>query len=215
MTACELCGVCGEQLEHGFLCSRDATTLARRLDRMSVLWDALEGFLTPGGTGGGERVSAAHAGSRAPVNELVLDLRTVELVKTLESWREYAAEWRGWSRPAVGGDVRHRIVAAARNLSMNLDWLVDHFPPVVDMAVEVKELERSVLSIVGALPDRGRRVGQCVAVDMSGVVCGATLHHHPGETRLTCAWCCCTYEARDFLMLKTLQPEEASCPTAS
>ncbi|AVH57867.1 MULTISPECIES: hypothetical protein [Streptomyces] len=201
---------CGRDLEAGFLCAGDATALARRLDRMSTLWDVLEGFLAPSGTAGGERVSAGHAGSRAPVNEVVLDLRTVEVVKTLESWREYAAEWRGWSRPAVGGDVRHRIVAAARNLSMNLDWLVTEFPPVVDMAVEVRELERSVLSVVGALPERGRRIGQCVAVDSSGVVCGATIRHQRGQTRLVCDWCGTSYGPEDFLTLARLQPDEAA-----
>lgn len=208
MSACE---VCGADLERGYLCARDATALARRLDRMGTLWDALEGFLTPSGPAGGERVSAAHAGARAPVNEVVLDLRAVEVVKTLESWREYAAEWRGWSRPAVGGDIRRRIVAAARNLSMNMDWLIDEFPPVVDMAVEVKELERSVLSVVGALPDRGRRIGRCVSVDASGVACGATLWHRPGERSIVCPWCRCSYATeQDWLLLKHYQPKDAA-----
>lgn len=205
------CGLCEDPVETGYLCTRDAVATVRRLDRMGTLWDALEGFLTPCAPAGGERPSAARAASRAPVNEIVLDLRTVEVVKTLESWREYAAEWRGWSRPAVGGDIRHRIVAAARNLSMNMDWLVAEFPPVGDMAAEVKGLERSVLSVVGALPDRGRRIGRCVSVDTSGAACGATLWHRSGERSIVCPWCRCSYATeQDLLLLRHYQPKDAA-----
>lgn len=204
------CGVCGEEIGGRYLCERCAVATVRRLDRMGSLWDALEGFLAPCGAASGERLSVAHAASRPPVNEIVLDLRTVEVVKALESWREYAAEWRGWGRPAVGGDVRHRIVAAARNLSMNMDWLVAEFPPVADMAVEVKELERSVLSVVGALPDRGRRIGRCVVAVAGGEACGAWLFHRQGEP-LRCDWCRRVYATeQDWLLLKHYQPSETS-----
>ncbi|MFE6488962.1 hypothetical protein ACFVGN_39350 [Streptomyces sp. NPDC057757] len=102
------------------------------------------------------------------------------------------------------------MLAASRSLGMQLEWIAASYPAADDLASEIREMERAALSIVGALPDRGRRIGQCVAVDASGTVCGAVLRHHPGERSIVCPWCTCAYEARDFLMLKTLQPAEVS-----
>ncbi|MBC2904007.1 hypothetical protein [Streptomyces cupreus] len=204
------CGLCERALEHGYLCNGDLLALAERLDRMPKLYTALGAFLAPAVHGGGERTGKGHATAVLPVNEAVLDLRYGGIALVLESWRSDVQACRGWGEPAIEGSVERRVLASARWLGMSLEWIAASYPAAGDLAREVREMEGAALSIVGALPERGRRIGQCVAVDASGVICGAVLYHRPGETRLACPWCTCVYEARDFLMLKTLQPEGAS-----
>lgn len=204
------CGLCERALEHGYLCPGDALALAERLDRMPKLYAALAGFLSPASRATTEFVSRSHAGASLPVDEAVLDLRYGGIALVLESWLSDVQDARGWGQPAVQGNPEARVCRAARSLSANLEWIVAAYPAAGDLAREVREMEGAALSIVGAAPDRGKRIGNCVAVDASGVICGAVLRHHSGETRLVCPWCTCVYEARDFLMLKTLQPEEAA-----
>lgn len=204
------CGMCERPIEHGHLCSGDTLALAERLERLPKVYAALAGFLAPASAPSADRVSSSPAGSRLPVNEAVLDLRYGGIALVLESWRADVQSVRGWGQPAVEGSVEQRVLVAARSLSMNLEWIAASYPAAGDLAREVREMEGAALSIVGALPERGRRIGQCVAVDPSGVVCGAVLRHQAGETNLVCPWCTCVYEARDFLMLRTLQPDEAA-----
>jgi hypothetical protein len=110
--------------------------------------------------------------------------------------------------------MEHRVRQAARSLGANLEWIASSYPAAGDLAREVRELEGAALSIVGATRDRGRRIGQCVAADASGVVCGATIRHQRGETVLVCPWCGYVYEEREFLTLASLQPKEpAPTPT--
>ncbi|MET7514051.1 hypothetical protein ABZS88_11325 [Streptomyces sp. NPDC005480] len=204
------CGLCDRELEHGYLCPGDTLALAERLERLPRLYDALAGFLAPAVSQGGERVSSGHTAPALPVNEAVLDLRYGGIALVLESWRSDVQRARGWGQPAVEGSIEGRVRRAARSLSMNLEWIAAAYSAAGDLAREVREMEGAALSIIGAMPDRGRRIGECVAIDPSGIVCGAVLYHRPGETRLVCPWCTCVYEARDFLMLRTLQPEGAS-----
>lgn len=203
------CGLCESQLEHGYLCPGDTLALAERLERMPKIYAALAGFLSPASRATTEFVSSTTVEPRLPVDEAVLDLRYGGIALVLEGWRSDVQRVRGWGEPAVTGDVEERVRRAARWLGMELSWIAGAYPAAGDLAQEIRELEGAALSIVGAMPDRGKRIGNCVAVDASGVICGAVLRHHHGETRLVCPWCTCTYEARDFLMLKTLQPEEA------
>lgn len=205
------CGVCETVLDQGYLCPGHTLALAERLDRMPKIYEALAAFLTPAIGAAGERVSSGHAGSRLPVDEAVLDLRYGGIVLILEGWRSDVQASRGWGEPAIEGTVERRVLAAARGLSINLEWIATSYPGAGDLAREVREIETAALSIVGVLPDRGRRIGQCVAVDTSGIVCGATLWHRPGEATLVCAWCQCRYMERDWLTLRSLQPaKEAS-----
>ncbi len=204
------CGQCCRDLEAGYLCAGCTLALAERLDRMPKVYAALAGFLAPTARSSAEFVSHGHAGSSLPVDEAVLDLRYGGIALVLEGWRSDVQRVRGWGEPAVVGDVEERVRRAARWIGMELPWIADCYPAAGDLACEVRELEGAALSIVGAVPDRGRRIGNCVAVDASGVVCGAVLYHRRGETRLVCPWCSCVYEARDFLKLKALQPEEAA-----
>lgn len=201
------CGLCECDLEHGVLCPGDTLALAERLARLPKAYAALAGFLAPASAPPGERVSGS-GGSRLPVNEDVLDLRYGGIALVLESWLSGVQAARGWGQPAIQGGIEERVRRAARSLSANLEWIAASYPAAGDLAREVREMEGAALSIVGAAPDRGRRIGQCVAVDVSGVVCGATIRHQRGETKLVCPWCGYTYEDRDFLTLKTLQPSE-------
>ncbi|MFE5079940.1 hypothetical protein [Streptomyces mirabilis] len=202
------CGLCDRDIEDGYLCPGDTLGLAERLERMPKVYAALAGFLAPASAAPGERVSGS-GGSRLPVNEAVLDLRYGGIALVLESWLSDVQDARGWGQPAVQGGVEERVRRAARSLGANLEWVASCYPAAGDLAREVREMEGAALSIVGAAPDRGRRIGQCVAVDLSGVVCGSTIRHLPGETVLVCAWCGYTYEEREFLTLARLQPEES------
>ena len=209
------CGLCGRDLEDGYLCAGDTLALAERLERMPKLYAALAGFLSPAARASAEFVSRSHTAPALPVDEAVLDLRYGGIALVLEGWRSDVQRVRGWGEPAAEGSVEGRVRRAARWLGMELSWIAASYPAAGDLAREVREVEGAALSIVGAAPDRGKRIGNCVAVDASGVVCGAVLRHHNGETRLVCPWCTCVYGPEDFLMLKTLQPEEAPCPSVS
>ncbi|MET7914438.1 hypothetical protein ABZU45_00605 [Streptomyces avermitilis] len=203
------CGLCDRDLEHGYLCPGDTLGLAERLERMPKMYAALAGFLAPASAPAGERVSGS-AGARLPVNEAVLDLRYGGIALVLESWLSDVQLCRGWGQPAIEGGVEDRVRRAARSLFANLEWIAASYPAAGDLAREVREMEGAALSIVGATKDRGRRIGQCVAVDVSGVVCGATIRHQRGETKLVCPWCSYVYEERDFLTLARLQPRESA-----
>ncbi|MEU1497016.1 hypothetical protein [Streptomyces sp. NPDC005732] len=202
------CGACDRDLEFGYLCPGDTLGLAERLERLPKVYEALAGFLAPASAPPGERVSTS-GGARLPVNEAVLDLRYGGIALVLESWLSDVQDARGWGQPAVQGVVEERVRRAARSLSANLEWIAASYPAAGDLARELRELEGGALSIVGATADRGLLLGQCVAVDASGVVCGAPIRHRAGETKLVCGWCHYVYEARDFRTLARLQPRES------
>ncbi|MDX3235678.1 hypothetical protein PV392_08255 [Streptomyces sp. ME03-5709C] len=205
------CGMCEGELPGGYLCRRDALALAERLELLPRIHQALGAFLAPGAGPGGERVSSGKAGSRMPVNESVMDLRYGGMAIVLERWRADVQAARGWGQPAVEGGMERRLYVAARWLGVELDWIAANYPPAGDLAREVRDVTTAGLSIIGALPERGRRIGNCVAAYTDGAICGATLWHRSGETAIVCPWCQCRYEPQDFLMLRTLQPtQEAS-----
>jgi hypothetical protein len=204
------CGLCEREMQEGYLCPADARALGERLERLPLAYKALEGFLAPAAHGGAEHVSRAHAGASMPVDEAVLDLRYGGVALVVEGWLGAVQEARGWGQPAIGGTIEDRVKRAARSLHANLEWIAASYPAAGDLASEIREMEGACLSIVGALPERGRRIGNCVAVDASGVVCGAVLRHHNGETRLVCPWCQTSYGPQDWLTLKLYQPNEAA-----
>ena len=204
------CGLCQRGLNHGYLCPGDALALAERLERMPKLYEALAGFLAPAAHGVRERVTTAVDAS-LPVDENVMDLRYGGIALVLESWLSAVQEARGWGAPAVQGSPEGRVHRAARSLLANLDWIAATYPAAGDLADEVREMEGAALSIVGALPERGRRIGYCVSSDASGVLCGAVIRHMPGQTKLVCDWCQCVYESeQDWLLLLHSQPKEAA-----
>lgn len=207
------CGLCERALEDGYLCPGDVLALAERLERLPRLYEALGAFLAPAVRPASDRVTSGHTDPPLPVNEAVLDLRYGGIVLMLESWRSDVQRARGWGEPAIEGGVERRVLAAARWLGMTLEWIAASYPAAGDLAREVREMEGAALSIIGAKPDRGRVIGQCVATLPSGATCGATIRHPTGAVRLTCAWCHCVYESeKDLLLLLHYQPTEDSAP---
>jgi hypothetical protein len=207
------CGLCERQLEHGYLCPGCTLATTQRLDRMPLLWDALVAFLAPGGGVAPQYGRTRAAEAPLPVRENVLNLRAAGgIAGVLEDWRDAMQADRGWGVPAVPADVGRRVVVAARALSMNIEWIAAAWPLAGEMALEVRGLERDVLSIVDPEDpiDRrhrhGTRIGLCVAQFVDSEVCGAVLRSYPGEETLTCRWCATEYGPDDYLMLKALQP---------
>ncbi|MFF7200494.1 hypothetical protein [Streptomyces sp. NPDC008141] len=224
------CGLCEGDLPDGYLCPGCTLATAKRLDRMPRLWAALTHFMAPEGQGSGERVSSSRS-PRLPVDERVLDLQVVGVVKTLEDWRSFMMQDRGRGEPVLETGLGRRVHVAARALSGSLGWMVDHWPPVGDMAGEVRDLERDVLSIVDPQDTRhlGKRIANCPAVYEDGVICGAVLRHYSGEKSITCRWCNTVYpqvswadlkagvwaEGRNEMRDGIRDQKEEPCPSAS
>ncbi|MFD9225249.1 hypothetical protein ACFWDI_35795 [Streptomyces sp. NPDC060064] len=209
------CGLCERDLQDGYLCNGDLLALAQRLDRMPALYRALGAFLAPGGRAAGERVTSRQTDPPLPVNEAVLDLRYGGIALVLEGWRSDVQAVRGWGEPAVEGSVERRVLAAARSLSLNLEWIASSYPAAGDLAREVREMEGAALSIVDPQDprDRAERIGNCPAAFEDGVICGAVLRHRLGEASITCRWCGTDWPQDTWLALKTLighDLEEAS-----
>ncbi|MCZ0207928.1 hypothetical protein OZK63_21180 [Streptomyces sp. UMAF16] len=213
------CGLCEQQLEHGYLCPGCTLATTERLDRMPKLWSALFAFLAPGSGPQYGRTRPAEA--PLPVRETVLSLRAVGgIAGVLEDWRSAMQADRGWGAPVIPAAVERRVLVAARALSINMEWISASWPAAGAMATEVRALERDVLSIVDPEdPDErrarlGTPIGYCVAqVDASEddrpEACGAVLRSHPGQAVVTCPWCGAAYGPTDYLRLKQLQPEIA------
>ncbi|MEU1559488.1 hypothetical protein ABZ504_03080 [Streptomyces mirabilis] len=203
------CEACGRDLEHGYLCPGDLLALAGRLERLPALFVELGLYLAPTSRPAAERVTTSHAVPPLPLNEVVLDLRHGGIALVLESWRSDIQSVRGWGEPAITGGLDYRVMHACRWIGMQLEWIAAQYPAAGDLAREVRDLEGNALSIVGGRKDRGRPIGQCVSLDASGVMCGATLRHKEGQVSIVCDWCHCVYKGeQDLLLLLAHQPKE-------
>ncbi|MDT3395463.1 hypothetical protein RKE29_02150 [Streptomyces sp. B1866] len=188
---CQLCEreQRSDQAEH-YLCPGCTAGTARRLARMPGLYAVLAAFLAPG------RTRPEHGGTRPaeaplPVSETALSLRGPGgIVGVLEDWRAAMQADRGWGPPAVAGTAENRVRAAARGLAMNLDWIAQQWPAAGEFAAEMRELERSVLSVVDPAPpgERARRLGYCPVETVEGR-CGAVVLLRPGQSAARCEWC--------------------------
>lgn len=205
-----VCGLCDAELPDGYLCPGDTLGLAERLTQLPKLYEALGAFLAPAVRPAGERVSSGRAEPPLPVNTTVLDLRYGGIALVLESWRADVQAARGWGQPAVEGSIERRVLAAARGLGLQLEWIAASYPAAGDLAREVRELVGAARSIVDPRDDeRGRRIGQCVTQLADGTVCGTALRQQPGQACIVCPWCTYTYGPSDYLMLRDLQPDTA------
>jgi hypothetical protein len=173
------CLACDHQLEDGYLCPGCTTATSARLGRMPGLYALLAAFLTPSGT---SAPSGRTRPAEAPLpGGLALDLRaTMHL--TLEDHRAAVQHDRGWGTPAVGGTIEHRVLAAARSLQHQLDWIAAEWPQAGMFAQSIRNLERDVLSVLDP-PPHDRRVGQCPDP------CGAVLRVPAGTSTVVCSWC--------------------------
>ncbi|MGW0537835.1 hypothetical protein [Streptomyces sp. NPDC003032] len=202
---CELCG----DAASSYLCGRHRQQLAARLNELPTLYAEVGECLVPRRSGWGEIVATrGAAGPRSPIDEDVLDAvnwgRAAEVVHL---WRVDVQRER-W--PHHGPPPAAELGADCRWLAMELEWIVDHYPAVGDLAREISDLESAARSIVGDPAPRRQRLGTCVAMTESGV-CGAVISRLPGETRLACRWCGCVYEGgQGLLTLAHFQPKEAA-----
>jgi len=205
VNVCEICGEPGRAL-----CPRHTGQLAARLADLPTLYAEVAECLVPRRHGWGDIVATkSAAGPRSPLDEDVLDtVNSTRAAEVVRSWRVdvQRVRWPHHGAPAPAG-----LVADCRWLSMELDWITDHYPAVGDLAREVRELETSARSIVGDPAPRPQRIGQCVALVGEGVVCGAVISRLPGQTRMACRWCGYVYEGeQDLLLLLHYQPTETA-----
>lgn len=209
------CGLCGASTGSAYLCEWDTRALIGRLARLPALVAELAEHLVPRKAGLAEHVAAAPAGPRSPLNEDVLDLvDRGHIALVLEGWRAdvQRVRWPDRGAPPAEGGMDHRLMAACRWLAMEIDWIAATYPAAGDLAREVRALEASMLEIVGDPPPRPKAIGQCIAVtDDAGTVCGATITHLAGQSRLTCRRCHTVYASeQDLLLLLHYQPKQTA-----
>ncbi|CAM5531121.1 hypothetical protein SALBM135S_00871 [Streptomyces alboniger] len=200
---CELCG----DATSGYLCTRHREQLAGRLQELPALYDEVGECLVPRRSGWGDIVATrGAAGPRSPIDEDVLD--TVNGPRAAEVTHLWRVDVQRVRWPHHGAPPPADLAADCRWLAMELEWIVEHYPAAGDLAREIGDLETVARSIVGDPAPRRQRLGTCVAETEAGV-CGAVISRLPGETRLTCRWCGCTYEgARSLLALSHFQPAQ-------
>ncbi|WP_425832613.1 hypothetical protein [Streptomyces fractus] len=209
------CGLCERDLEHGYLCPGCTLATARRLDTAPRWYEALAAFLRPAANGPAEGVrSGGRTEAPLPLDERTFSLRGPGgIVGVLEDWRSAMQHDRGWGEPLTQGAIERRVVVAARALSINLEWIASSWPMAGAMAEEVRELERSVRSIVAPTDpaERPVRMGLCpTIVDAEDVRCGAALLRRPNESTITCRWCGTTWAPSRALTLARAQQDAAN-----
>lgn len=196
------CGLCEQQLEHGYLCPGCTLGTAQRLDRMPKLYEGLAAFLHPGGRRP-EFGSTRPAEAPLPIAEPAFNLRGPGgIVGVLEDWRSAMQEDRGWGQPAITGTIDRRVAIAARALGMNLEWIAEAWPMAGAFAEEIRDLQRDVASIVNP-PKKTLRLGNCPAVYEDGVICGSVLRVPAGTAKVECRWCGTAYPPESWLDLMT------------
>ncbi|MFJ2707825.1 hypothetical protein ACIO3R_32195, partial [Streptomyces sp. NPDC087428] len=117
---------------------------------------------------------------------------------------------RGMRAPGLGG-VDGRLAAAVAGLLSNMPWIAMSWSESGTFAREMRELTKSVRSIIAPDPavDRGTRIGHCPAMDSSGTLCGAVLWLPRGEKALRCEWCDTCYPPYVWGQLKAWMAEDA------
>lgn len=203
------CGLCEQdQDDASYLCDGCTRATADRLGRMPALYDALGPYLAPGAGGDdGPRARAVNPG--LPVTESVLSLRAGGgIVGVLEDWRAAMQADRGWGPPAITGDIPQRVLAAARGLQYNVDWIASAWPQAGTFAAEIRALVGDILTVVHPADpaERGHRVGHC-PTQVDGVLCGAVLTRRSGERSISCRWCGATYPPATWPALAAAQTE--------
>ncbi|MFF7259496.1 hypothetical protein ACFZCL_04270 [Streptomyces sp. NPDC008159] len=205
---CTLCDT--HELEYGSLCPSCTRATHERLTRLPRLWSSLESWLTPGTTGSaqyGGRVRLAEA--PLPLDSEVLDLIAEGgIVGVLEDWREAVYETRGWWWPPRANTIAQRVTIAADDLNHHLDWISRWYAGEA-FGRDIRRLFQRAYRVVQPGHDldqpRPTFLGHCIAVDPSGVVCGAKIYADM-RTAVQCEWCLCPYPPERWLALRHFQP---------
>lgn len=206
-----VCQLCEDPLDDGYLCVGCVKNTRVRLEAMPVLYDGLAALLAPaGGTSG---IRAGKGGPPPlPVNEDILDRRSGGgMVAVLESWVDAIRHDRGRPEVPHPGSPAGRVTRAVGELLAHMPWVAVSWPEAGLFAGEIRELARSVSSVLQPpAPDRGARLGNCPAAFEDGVICGAVLRLAPGARLVTCDWCGTTYPSGTWADLKILMDADAT-----
>lgn len=215
MNTCLLCD------EHdamgGYLCPGCTKATVVRLECLPALYDGLLPFLTPG-SGSGQGRGAKPVYAPLPVAEQILDLRGPGgMVGVVEDWLSSVRDARRMRQPVPAGSVEARLKAAAAGLIVNMPWIAVSWPEAGTFAGEIRDLTGSVRSIIAPEPsvDRGRRIGNCPAMDPSGTLCGAVLWLPRGEKAVRCEWCDTRYPPYVWGQLKAWMTEDEKARDAA
>ncbi|WP_275462093.1 hypothetical protein [Streptomyces noursei] len=197
------CTACTTPLDHAAqLCPPCSRGLDTRLSELPGQYLLLGPELRPG-AGRTDGPVALVRDAPLPVREEVLTLRSEGgMVAVLETWREAMQDSRGWGPPARSGTIERRVMAAARALRMNLDWITAEFAGAGDMAHEIRALAGQVRALLDPAPPT-LALGDCAADLGHGDICGAPLRVPAGTTTVQCRRCGTDYPPRTWVALAT------------
>lgn len=212
-----LCTLCDtrELPDGGFLCPVCIRTTRDRLKRLPRMWGALEAWLAPGSSTTTSYGRTRLVEAPLPVRGEVLDLRAAGgIVGVLEDWRESVHATRGFAPPVLAASLPYRVTIAAGALDRQLEWIARWYMGPV-FAEEIQRLVGRVYAVIqpGHDHERPTLLGYCIAVDRSGVVCGARLWAHM-DRPVACEWCLCPYPPDTWLTLRQHQPGQPQAEEA-
>lgn len=186
------------------LCAACTRGLDVRLAELPGQYLLLADHLRPGAARGDGPVALVRE-APLPCREDVLDMRAAGgMVTMLEAWREAMQDARGWGRPARTGTIERRVMAAARGLRINLDWIAEFFEGAGDMAREIRALAGQAAALLDPAPPT-LAVGECAADLGGGDICGAPLRvpTGTGTAVVRCRRCGAEYPPHTWLTLAT------------
>ncbi|WP_326659579.1 hypothetical protein [Streptomyces sp. NBC_00385] len=208
MGTCLLCDT--NDSAGGYLCLACTKNTVVRLECLPDLYDGLLPFLAPS-----TAVALGRSGKGGPaplpVRTETLDLRGPGgMVGVVEDHLAAVRQERGMRRLVPVGSVETRLKAAVAGLRDNMPWISVSWPEAGTFAGEIRDLTRSVRSIIAPEPavDRGERLGNCPAMDPSGTLCGAVLWLPRGEKAVRCEWCDTRYPPYVWHQLKAWMTED-------
>lgn len=206
-----MCLLCDEHdAMGGMLCPGCTKATVVRLECLPDLYDGLLPFLTPT-TAVSQGRSGKGGPAPLPVVEDVLDLRGPGgMVGVVEDWLSSVRDARRMRQPVPAGSVEARLKVAAVALLANMPWIAVSWPEAGTFAAEIRDLTKSVRSIIAPEPavERGQRIGNCPAMDPAGVLCGAVLWLPRGEKAVRCEWCDTRYPPYVWGQLKAWMTED-------
>jgi predicted RNA-binding Zn-ribbon protein involved in translation (DUF1610 family) len=203
------CELCGRELHDdaaAYLCPDCTKATGERLGRMQDLYEQLAAFLAPAGRRP-ELIGTKPTEAPLPVSETVLNLRGPGgIVGVLEDWRSALHADLGWTQPVPRGLIERRIREAVTGLYVNLLYIASSWPAAGAFAEELRDLERSVISIVNP-PEKTIRLGYCITEYADSSRCGAVLRVPAGVAEVRCPWCQADYPPDTWLRLAAAQTE--------
>lgn len=207
----DLCQLCTQRdAMGGYICPGCTKATVVRLECLPALYGGLLPFLAPS-TAVSQGRSGTGGPAPLPVRAEILDLRGPGgMVGIVEDHLAAVRQERGMRRLVPVGSIEVRLAAAVSGLLSNMPWIVVSWPEAGTFAGEVRDLARSVRSIIAPEPavDRGERLGNCPAMDPSGTLCGAVLWLPRGEKAVRCEWCDTRYPPYVWGQLKAWMTED-------